>query len=61
MNPGEVGDSGGPWLQTYSGSGNVNAKGQHYGRVYVGGARRSAYVAVTRISARVSASILTSP
>lgn len=48
-----------PWLQTYSGTGNVNAKGQHLGDVYINGAWRSAYVPVTRISSRVSASILT--
>ena len=53
------GDSGGPWLQTYSGTGNVKAKGQHLGDVYVDGAWRSAYVPVVRISSRVSASILT--
>lgn len=52
------GDSGGPWLTTLSGSGNVIAHGQHGGvRQYPGGVLRCFYMPVTPISAALSASL----
>jgi hypothetical protein len=55
--PSVDGDSGGPWLNTQSGTGNAIAFGQHVGLTLHSGAYRSAFVPVTWISARLSASI----
>lgn len=52
------GDSGAPWLQTNS-NGTVIAKGQHVGLYDFNGAPRSIYMPTIRISAALSASILT--
>lgn len=54
------GDSGGPWLKTYT-NGNVLAKGQHVGKLLYQGAYRSIYSPVIKISAKVEASIRLAP
>ncbi len=52
------GDSGGPWLTTMSGSGDVIAHGQHGGvREYADGSLRCFYMPVTPISAALEASL----
>lgn len=56
----QEGDSGAPWLKTYT-DGTVLAKGQHSGAIPYGGVLRSTYSPVTKISAKVSASILVTP
>lgn len=56
----EGGDSGGPWLQTFS-NGTVIAHGQHFGRVSVNGITRSAYTPQVLISAAMQASIAIAP
>lgn len=55
------GDSGGPMLQTYSGSGNARAKGMLIGLRNYGGSPRTIYTQITRISSFLSASIKISP
>lgn len=56
-NLGEKRDSGGPLLQTYSGSGNVRAKGMLIGAYYYQGASRTIYTPITRASSFLSASL----
>lgn len=55
------GDSGGPMLQTYSGSGNARAKGMLIGLRSYSGSSRTIYTQITRISSFLSASIKISP
>lgn len=57
---GRGGDSGGPWLTTYS-NGTVRAHGQHYGRGVIDGLTRSLYTPVVRASAALEASIAVVP
>lgn len=52
------GDSGGPWLTTQSGTGNVIAHGQHYGFGCAAGYDGSFFIKLTAISAAQQASIL---
>jgi hypothetical protein len=51
------GDSGGPWLTTQSGSGNVIAHGQHYGDGCAAGYAGSFFIKLTDISAAQGASL----
>ncbi len=54
----QPGDSGGPWLTTYS-SGDVMAWGQHHGDILIDDRRFCAFVPVLWTSQDMSASILT--
>ena len=47
----DYGDSGGPWLTTLSGSGDVVAHGQHFGRGCASGYAGSFFIKLNTISA----------
>lgn len=58
------GDSGGPWLQTLSGSGKNVAVGQHAGKFGVqqlSGAIRCGFIPVQNIASKLSATVHTNP
>lgn len=55
------GDSGGPWLTTMSGSGDVIAHGQHLGFGCAPGGRGSVFMPVNTISSYLDASIAFAP
>lgn len=55
--PTTQGDSGGPWLKTQSGGGNVIAHGQHYGHSCAVGYDGSFFIKLTDISAAQGASL----
>lgn len=55
------GDSGGPWLQTEYGTGNVKAFGQHEGRFLYNGVFYCGFMPLNAISAALDASLLLAP